>query len=81
MNWPDGTPLGDVIKRIRIGTFGRITSFPKGVPIYFDPDALRAAGKSMDSPVPALPPPNKYPDDEAITGQTVTFPPVATNRP
>jgi RNA polymerase sigma factor (sigma-70 family) len=49
MNFPNETPLEDVIKYIRSATEG--PGFPKGIPIYVDPQGLQEAEKTMTSPV------------------------------
>ncbi len=52
VTWPEGATLADFIERIRRSA----PSLPNGVPILVDPIGLEQAGKSMDSPVRALPP-------------------------
>jgi hypothetical protein len=54
VDWPEGTTLEDAIDRIKTVS-SRIPSFPKGIPIYVDPDALRRVGKTLKSPVKGLP--------------------------
>jgi hypothetical protein len=54
LDWPDGTPLGEAIKRIGESTLGG-PRFPRGLPILVDPDGLREAGRTLDSPVKAPP--------------------------
>jgi hypothetical protein len=53
--WPDETPLAEVIEQIKQLVSSRSGMFPKGVPIYVDPNGLRQAGKSLRSPVKAPP--------------------------
>jgi hypothetical protein len=55
LNWPDETPLSEVIEQIKQATNRWLSLFPKGVPIYVDPDGLREAGQSLSSPVAAPP--------------------------
>jgi hypothetical protein len=50
MDWPEGTPLSEVIEQIKSAT-SRPREFPNGIPIYVDLDGLRQAGRSLDSPV------------------------------
>jgi hypothetical protein len=54
MDWPEGTPLGEAVERIKVGT-PPSWGFPKGRPIVVDPDGLREAGRSLSSPVAAPP--------------------------
>ncbi len=54
-DWPEGTTLEDAIELIKARSAMSL-SFPKGVPILVDPDALRRAGKSLKSPLAELPP-------------------------
>jgi hypothetical protein len=51
VNWPDQTPLGEVLEKIKLGTQGGFSRFPLGVPIVIDPIGLAVAGRSLDSPV------------------------------
>ncbi len=55
VDWPEGTTLEEAIERIKYAS-RQSTSFPKGIPIYVDSDALRRAGKTLKSPVKGLPP-------------------------
>ncbi len=52
VGWPEGATLADAIECIRRSA----TPLPNGVPVLPDPIGLQQAGKSMDSPVKALPP-------------------------
>jgi hypothetical protein len=54
MDWPEGTPLGEVVEKIKVGT-PAFWGFPKGLPIVVDPDGLREAGQSLSSPMAAPP--------------------------
>jgi hypothetical protein len=54
LEWPGGTPLGKAIKRIVDSPPARYR-FPQGLPILVDPDGLREAGQTLDSPVQAPP--------------------------
>ncbi len=58
LGWPDGTPLEGAIQRIKSASSagGRSPSFPKGIPIYVDGEALRRTGKTLQSPVKAAAP-------------------------
>jgi hypothetical protein len=56
VDWPEGTTLDDAIDRIKSASSRMNPAFPKGIPIYVDPDALRRAGKTLKSPVKGLPP-------------------------
>ncbi len=49
MQFPNETPLEDVIKYIRGST--KSSTFPDGIPIYVDPVGLQEAEKTMTSPV------------------------------
>ncbi len=47
MNFPNDTPLEDVIQYIRKATIDEKLGFPKGIPIYVDPIGLKDADKTM----------------------------------
>jgi len=49
MLFPDGVPLGNVIKRIKAATVSPMLK--QGIPIYVDPVGLQKAEKSESSPV------------------------------
>ena len=49
MPFPTQTALGDVIRYLRVATIG--PDLKEGLPIYIDPEGLREAGASLDSPV------------------------------
>jgi Domain of unknown function (DUF4139)/N-terminal domain of unknown function (DUF4140) len=49
MQFPNETPLEDVIKYIRSCT--KSATYPEGIPIYVDPIGLQEAEKAMTSPV------------------------------
>jgi hypothetical protein len=51
LNWPDQTPLGEVLEKIKIDTRSGFPRFPLGVPIVIDPVGLKVAGRSLNSPV------------------------------
>jgi hypothetical protein len=51
LNWPEQTPLGEVIEQIKLSTRGGYPPFPLGVPIVVDPVGLEEAGRSLSSPV------------------------------
>ena len=51
LNWPDQTPLGEVLEKVKLDTRGGFPRFPLGVPIVIDPVGLAMAGRSLDSPV------------------------------
>ncbi|MGP0065684.1 MAG: hypothetical protein ACLQGP_19030 [Isosphaeraceae bacterium] len=53
IDWSEGTTLEYAIELIKSRT---ATSWSKGIPIFVDVDALRRAGKTLKSPVKALPP-------------------------
>jgi hypothetical protein len=56
IEWPDGTPLEEAIRQITVFTSrSQARHFPKGVPVYVDPNALRRAGKTLKSPMKGLP--------------------------
>ena len=55
LDWPDDTPLDEVIEAIRAIMSRRSSTLSKGAPIYVDPDALRQAGKTLKSAVKAPP--------------------------
>jgi hypothetical protein len=59
LDWPDGTPLEEAIRQIKVfSSRWPGHHFPKGVTIYVDPEALRRAGKTLKSPMkPPLPDP------------------------
>ncbi len=61
LDWPAGTPLRHVIQRVSDSAPGR-GSFPKGLPVVVDPDGLREAGRTLDSPV-------GVPPTDAATGK------------
>ena len=50
MQFPNETPLEDIIKYVR-ATTAKNSRFPEGIPIYVDPLGLQEADKSMTSPV------------------------------
>jgi hypothetical protein len=54
LDWPEGTSLGEVVGRIGAGNWTR-QYFPRGIPLIIDPDGLREAGQTLDSPVMAPP--------------------------
>jgi len=56
VDWPEGITLEDAIDRIKSVSSKWNPPFPKGIPIYVDPNALRRAGKTLKSPVKGLPP-------------------------
>jgi Domain of unknown function (DUF4139)/N-terminal domain of unknown function (DUF4140) len=49
MNFPNDTPLNDVVKYIEQSTVG--PAFPQGIPIYVDPQGLQDADKTMASTI------------------------------
>ena len=49
LNFPNDTPLEDVLKYLRENT--KSAEFPNGVPIYVNPVGLQEAEKTMSSPV------------------------------
>jgi len=49
MNFPNETPIEDVLKYVRAGT--RSAEFPNGLPIYVDPVGLQEAEKTLSSTV------------------------------
>ena len=51
LDWPDQTPLGEVVEQIQFCTRRGWPMFPLGVPIVVDPAGLQATGKSLTSPV------------------------------
>jgi hypothetical protein len=51
LDWPDETPLADVIEQIKLDTRNGWPRFPIGVPIVIDPVGLGDAGRSLSSPV------------------------------
>jgi hypothetical protein len=51
LNWPDQTPLGEVLEKIKLDTRSGFPRFPLGVPIVIDPVGLEMAGRSLNSPV------------------------------
>jgi hypothetical protein len=57
LNWPDQSPLSEVVEQVRIGTTGRGSpiDFPRGVPITVDLLGLERAGCSLSSPVHSPP--------------------------
>jgi hypothetical protein len=57
LNWPDESPLGEVVEQIKMCTTGRRprVNFPAGIPIAVDPVGLERAGRSLRSPVPSPP--------------------------
>jgi hypothetical protein len=55
LDWPDGTPLGAAIERIKRQTRNFPSPFLQGIPMYVDPDGLREASQSLGSPVKAPP--------------------------
>jgi hypothetical protein len=65
IDWPEGTTLEDAIELIKSRSSIAWRFFPKGVPILIDPDGLRRAGKTLKSPLKALPP-DPYPPQIAF---------------
>jgi hypothetical protein len=51
MNFPDGTTLEDLVKFVRESTRDVNNGFPRGIPIYVDPQGLQDADKTMASTV------------------------------
>jgi len=51
MNFPNDTPLQDVIRYIEQSTQDQAAGFPSGIPIYVDPQVLQDVDKSMASTV------------------------------
>lgn len=51
MNFPDGTTLGDLVKFVRESTRDVSNGFPRGIPIYVDPQGLQDVDKTMASTV------------------------------
>lgn len=51
MTFPQETPLEDVLKYIKSNTVSEELYLPSGIPIYVDPLALQAVGKTLQSPV------------------------------
>jgi RNA polymerase sigma factor (sigma-70 family) len=49
MNFPNETPLDDVLKHIRVST--KSAEMPRGLPIYVDPLGLQEAERSLNSTV------------------------------
>jgi len=50
MNFPNETPLTEVKKYIEESTIDK-TDYPDGIPIYFDPQGLQDADKTMESTI------------------------------
>jgi hypothetical protein len=57
LDWPDQTPLGEVIEQIKVGTQSQpgMPMFQRGVPVVIDAAGLEEAGRSLSSPVPRPP--------------------------
>ena len=51
MNFPNDTPLEDVIKFIHQATIDEPIGLPKGIPIYIDPIGLKDSNQTMDSTI------------------------------
>ncbi len=51
LDWPDKTPLAEVIEMIKLATMVGPPAFPLGVPVAIDFVGLEAAGQSASSPV------------------------------
>jgi hypothetical protein len=51
LNYPDGAPLDQVLKEIKLRTTGPSSKLPTGIPIYVDPLGLQEAERSLVSPV------------------------------
>ena len=51
MNFPNDTPLSDVIRYIEQSTIDEAAGFPVGIPIYVDPQELQDADKTMASTI------------------------------
>ena len=51
MHFPTDTPLEDIKKYIENATEDKAAGLPKGIPIYFDPQGLQDADKTMASTV------------------------------
>ena len=54
LDWPEGTSLAKAIKWI-VDSAPAHHYFPQGLPLLVDPDGLREAGQTLDSPVKAPP--------------------------
>jgi hypothetical protein len=53
LSYPEGMPLGDLIKRVRMRTTG--PKLGAGIPIYVDPVGLQEAGRTMYSEIQTPP--------------------------
>jgi hypothetical protein len=62
LEWTDRIPLGEAVRRIANCAPRLPDWFHKGLPIYVDPDGLRDAGKTLESPV-------KAPPKDPVTGE------------
>jgi hypothetical protein len=57
LNWPDQSPLAEVVEQIKVATSGPgwTRDFPLGIPVAVDPIGLEHAGQSLSSPVHSPP--------------------------
>jgi len=51
LDWPNDTPLGEVIEEIKLSTERGFPAFPLGVPVAIDSAGLEEVGRSLGSPV------------------------------
>lgn len=54
LEWPEGTTLAEAVRRISDRNPASFY-FPRGLPILVDPDGLREAGQTLESPLKAPP--------------------------
>src|SRR5262249_21106734 len=65
LDWPEGTSVAEAIKRI-VDSAPAHHYFPQGLPLLVDPDGLREAGQTLDSPV-------KVPPKDTATGEPLSI--------
>src|SRR5262245_42683446 len=51
LSYPDGAPLDQVLKEFKLRTTGPSSKIRTGIPLYVDPLGLRAAERTLASPV------------------------------
>ena len=65
LEWPEGTTLAEAVRRIS-DRKPASSYFPRGLPILVDPDGLREAGQTLESPL-------KKPPKDAATGRPLSL--------
>jgi hypothetical protein len=65
LDWPEGTSLAEAVEWIADSAPAH-RYFPRGLPVLVDPDGLREAGQTLESPV-------KVPQKDTATGDPLSL--------